>query len=375
MNAGGSRAENRGDEPPESDAGTSRSAAEGEHRRDSDSGLRATLVRVAPAIGLFFLAPLVGEFLLGNVAIDALVGLLILAPMYGGAAVVIREVARRNGRGWPTMLLLGLAYAVFEEGLVTQSLFNSNYFNANLLSETYIPALGIGVWWTLFVLTLHTVWSINVPIALVEALVPSRSRIPWLGNVGLLVAGVLLALGSYVSYATTYDFAQFIAPMPQLVGAAVIVVLLIIAAFALPVHQRGAVPEPVPDPWFVGVASFLLSSLFMVATLLGGQIPAAVVVVIYVVLEVAAVWLVWRWSRRAGWGPLHVLALAGGALLTYAWHAYPQPPSLGTPGQIDLIGNAVFALGAVLLLVVAVRAQQRHASDVDEWPLGRHHVS
>jgi hypothetical protein len=90
----------------------------------SASHMETTLRRVAPAVGLFFLAPLVAEYLLGNVAIDAIAGLLLLSPLYGGGTVLIREVTRRAGRGWPTMIPLGLAHAVFEEGLVTQSLFN-----------------------------------------------------------------------------------------------------------------------------------------------------------------------------------------------------------------------------------------------------------
>ncbi|MDG3006177.1 hypothetical protein [Paludisphaera mucosa] len=40
-----------------------------------------------------------------------------------------------------------------------------------------MPALGIGVLWTLFVLTLHTVWSISVPITLFEALTPRRETL------------------------------------------------------------------------------------------------------------------------------------------------------------------------------------------------------
>ena len=66
-----------------------------------------------------------------------------------------------------------------------------------------------------------------------------------------------------------------------------------------------------------------------------------------------------RWSSRPGWGPSHRLALAGGALLTYAWHAFPQPPMLGSAGTIDLIGNTVFATLAVLLLAMAARVVRR----------------
>ena len=49
----------------------------------------------------------------------------------------------------------------------------------------------------------------------------------------------------------------------------------------------------------------------------------------------------------------HSMALAGGALLTYAWHAFPETPVFDTPRTADLIGNAVFALFAIGVLVSA----------------------
>jgi hypothetical protein len=52
------------------------------------------------AAGLFVLSPLVAEFLLGNIAIDAWYALPIIAPLYGGGAVVVRETARRLRGGW-----------------------------------------------------------------------------------------------------------------------------------------------------------------------------------------------------------------------------------------------------------------------------------
>ena len=95
-----------------------------------------------PRRGLFFLAPLVAEFLLGNLPITLLAALVLLAPMYGGGALLIREVARRAGRGVPTMLLLGVAYGLLEEGVATQSLFNPHYVGRDLLSVGYVPGWG-----------------------------------------------------------------------------------------------------------------------------------------------------------------------------------------------------------------------------------------
>ncbi|SNR42784.1 hypothetical protein [Actinomadura mexicana] len=39
-------------------------------------------------------------------------------------AVLIREAARRTGRGWPTIVLLGAAFGLVQAGLIDQSLFN-----------------------------------------------------------------------------------------------------------------------------------------------------------------------------------------------------------------------------------------------------------
>jgi hypothetical protein len=47
-----------------------------------------------------------------------------LAPMYGGGALLIREIVRRKGRGWPSIILLALAYGILGEGIATESLFN-----------------------------------------------------------------------------------------------------------------------------------------------------------------------------------------------------------------------------------------------------------
>ena len=62
-----------------------------------------------------------------------------------------------------------------------------------------------------------------------------------------------------------------------------------------------------------------------------------------------------RWAVRTAWTPRHTLAAAAAALVTYAWHAFPETPVVPALPVVDLIGNAVFALGAVLLIGMAWR--------------------
>jgi hypothetical protein len=119
--------------------------------------------RVAPALALFFLAPLVGEYLLGNISISEITALFFIAPMYGWGALLIREAARRLGRGWPTIILLALAYGLFEAGLLDQSLSNPSFMGQHFLCVTYVAALGISAYYGMAFIIGHVIWSISVP--------------------------------------------------------------------------------------------------------------------------------------------------------------------------------------------------------------------
>jgi hypothetical protein len=311
--------------------------------------------RVAPAIGLFFLAPLISEYLLGNLPITLLAALVILAPLYGGGALLIRETVRRSGRGWPTMIVLALVYAIVEEAFVTQTLFNPNYLHLNLglLKPAYIPALGIGGWWTVYVLSLHTVWSISVSVALMEALVPERATTPWLGNLGLGVTAVLFALGAAAATRMEIEQDHFIATVGQFVGAAVAAVVLTMVAFLLPKGSSGEeTGRRAPSPWLVGMAALVAGSIFMLVPKRWGWWAVGV----YAAVDLAMIVAVSRWSKLEAWSGMHRLALAGGAALVYAWHSFVQVPVVGNKSLVVArVGNAVFAAGLLLLLWIAAR--------------------
>jgi hypothetical protein len=309
-----------------------------------------------PAIALFFLAPLVAEFLLGNRPIKLLPALVMLAPMYGGGALLIREMVRRAGRGWPSILLLGLAYGILEEAVATQSLFNPDYLGMHigLLKAAYIPALGMGGWWTVFVLNLHTAWSIMTPIALVEGVVPERSQTPWLGRVGLAVTGLIFAIGMGAMTMMSYRHDRFVAWPSQFAWSGVVCAALIAAAFWLPRRAAASQPGEVPSPWTTGGFTLACGSAVLLVPRTWSWGAALAILAI----DLAAAGLIWFWSRRVAWDQRHVVAAAGGAALAYAWHAFIEMPVMGG-GLVSRIGNAVFAAGVVALIwFAATRATQ-----------------
>ncbi len=141
---------------------------------------------------LLVLSPLIAEFLFGATPISNLDALLPVTAIYGGGAVLIRELARRRGPGFGRIALLGAAYAIVEEGLALQSIFNPGAFNAGLLGGR---AFGINWVWSEWTIGYHIVWSISIPILLSELLFPDRRTQPWLGKIGLAAVGVVYAAG------------------------------------------------------------------------------------------------------------------------------------------------------------------------------------
>jgi len=325
-----------------------------------------------PVITLFFVAPLVAEYLLGDLPLKLLTALIVLAPAYGGAAVLIRETARRAGRGWPTMLMLGAAYTLIGEGLVTQSLFNHDYLkmHMHLLDPAYIPALGIGGWWTLFMFNLHTFWSMGVSIALVEALFPAEAEAPWLGRVGDSVVALVFVLGSAASFVIGFRQNRFVASHAQLLSAAVLSVSLMVSAFLIPARRSRMAGGRVPSPWITGVIAFVLGMGVLNAPAVAFALGMGVLnapskwgwAAVGAMLTFDAVFLVLvtLFSRQTGWSALHTLSLAAGGALVYGIHAFfTLRPLVG--GLLWMrISNTVFLAAAVWLIWSCARRVIRY---------------
>jgi len=313
---------------------------------------------IIPALTLFVLTPLVAEYLLGSLSIAQLGALPILCFLYGSAAVLIRESARTRKRGWPTVVILGTAYAIIEEGLATQSLFNPHYLHLRLLDYGYIPFLGMGASWTVYVLVLHVIWSICVPIAIVEALFPAVGETPWLGVKGWSVFGVLLLAGILGVTGYTRRTEQFFATPYQLVASGFLALLLIFVALRRGGKEMVAFTETkrAPTPWAVGAFAFVAGSAFeLVQAFQAHGFSWEVGVLSRVALVILAIGQIGRWSARDGWSAVHRAALGVGGLLVYCWWGFSVEVSLH--GKGGLVAHTILVMLAVGLGAVAsVRA-------------------
>jgi hypothetical protein len=117
---------------------------------------------VLPAVGVLLAAPWFAEMAWGGIPVTRLpLVLLFLAPLYGSAALLIREVVRRTGRGWPSMLLLAAAFGVLQAGVVDQSLFNPAYGRYDFQHPVHVGGVDVSLYWMLAFVSGHVVASIQ----------------------------------------------------------------------------------------------------------------------------------------------------------------------------------------------------------------------
>src|SRR4051812_12906086 len=320
------------------------------------------LRRVAPAFLLFFLSPLVAEFLLGDLTLAQLPALIALAPFYGGGAILIREILRRTGRSWPSFLFLAFAYALIEEGIADQSLFNPNYLHLRLLDYGWLPALGTSLPWTVYVLGIHVAWSLAVPIGLTESFFAARRTEPWLGRIGLAVTALLYLAGFAMVLNYSLSQTSFRASPLQLGVSALLALAAIAAAFLLfprrdpaePKALRPGVPLlPLAGVTLVGGCAFLLSyALGRGALHWPWPLTAAASLAV-----AGAICAFFAWAnRRRDWTARQSWAAAFGGMLCYAGFGYRVDYDLHGPG-----GAVQHSLFVALALTVAAWAGIRAA--------------
>ena len=121
---------------------------------------------LSPALVLLFLSPMIAELLSGSAPPAEFfnpVGFALLTVLYGGGAILARELMHRWGKGWLTLLVLGAAYGIAEEGLMCKSFFDPNWQDVGILGS-YGRWVGVNWVWSLQLTIFHAAFSIAIPV-------------------------------------------------------------------------------------------------------------------------------------------------------------------------------------------------------------------
>ena len=142
--------------------------------------------RIGPVLTLAFLAPFIAEVLSGATRMSVIIALVPEMMVGGGGALLARELVRRWGGRWPSLLMLGLGLSIAEEFIIQQTSLAPLPFPGAL--GGYGRMWGVNWIYFLFMLGYESVWVVLVPVQVTELLFPERRNDSWLRKWGIVRA-------------------------------------------------------------------------------------------------------------------------------------------------------------------------------------------
>ncbi len=177
--------------------------------------------------------------------------------LYGPGVLLVREAHVRWKKGWSTILLLGAAYGLLEEGTALSTLFDPQASVVGGLGS-YGHAYGVSWVWLIGILGVHAVFSVGIPILLLGLALPETRGQPFLTGRRLPFALLLYGLDIVALNAIIHYWVG----IPLQLAVAAVAGILWVVAWRLPpgpLDPPSATPHRGPPIFFVyGVLYFVL---------------------------------------------------------------------------------------------------------------------
>jgi hypothetical protein len=258
--------------------------------------------RARPILVLLFFSPGLIEYLSGSSPLALVVlnpgffllQLLLNVALYGPGVLLIREAMLRWKKGWASVLLMGAAYGILEEGVALSTMFNplsGPAVSAGL--GTYGHFLGVSWVWAVQIAVVHALFSISIPIVLLGLALPETRGRSLLGGRGVKVALVVWGADILALILLVRQWAGFFAGLPLIAGSFVVIGALVLLARMAPSGLLAPRAGPPSAPRVVFLA---VGFAFYLAMILGADIPKALgLPPLFPILGDFAVGALWLW--------------------------------------------------------------------------------
>jgi len=271
--------------------------------------------KIPPVFTLFVIAPMIGELLSGSAPPTEFfnpIVFLLLASLYGSGAIVVRELKIRWKKDFRAVLLLGAAYGILEEGLMVKSFFDPSWMDLGILG-TFGRWIEVNWVWTEMLVIYHAVFSIAIPIVLVELAYPERKNERWISNRSFKGFMTLLIAVTAIGF---FPLTEYVPPLPHYLLTILAMSLLIYIAYKLPDKKERTETKNTGKArslWVIGLAS---AATFFLIFGLGPHLFNHPIIVM--LLGIALVFGMLKFLNRFNWkspkSSLNRLAIVAGAL-------------------------------------------------------------
>jgi hypothetical protein len=260
-----------------------------------------SFLRAHPVVCLLLLTPGIPEYLSSSSPLDAIIlnpaqfGFQLVANLglYGPGVLLIREAMIRWRKGWASVLLLGAAYGILEEGIGLSTLFNPNAGPVGQMGY-FGHWLGVSWIWVAVILPVHMVFSISIPILLLGLALPSTRGKSLLSRRGVAGAFTILAVDVSGLFLLIYYGVHFWMGYPVLLGSfAAIGALVYLARLAPGGEPLARTPAPQKRPRTMALLGIAFYPVVLLTESFGMALRGPPMLVFFLVVFVQALFLVY----------------------------------------------------------------------------------
>ncbi len=268
------------------------------------------------------------------------IAFLLFISFYGCGAVLARELIVKWDKGKASLLLVGAAYGVWEEGIAVKSFFDPNWVDLGILGS-FGRWLGVNWIWVFELTVYHAVISITIPVVLVEVLFPHIKGEELLGRRGKATAVFAFIASTIVLNRFLTDFQM---GLEYYLLCLILIGVFTYAAYRLP-NDIGRGTAELPSPKRLLLFGFTWVITWYAIFWIGPYIVKNPVII--ALLGAMQLYLSYRYLSRFNWEfatDKHYVGIIFGVLL---WHiilapiieiAHPNPAE--NPAGMTLVGLA-----------------------------------
>jgi len=256
---------------------------------------------IPPALALFVLSPAIGELLSGSSPPAEFfnpINFLLLACLYGSGAIVVHELKIKWRKDYRAILLLGAAYGIIEEGLTVASFFNPNWMDLGILGF-FGRMFEVNWVWAEMLTIYHSVFSIMIPIVLIELTYPSRELTRWTSDRSL--KGVItLFIGTVIAEFYLFSLlGKYVPPTFQYIATMLTVCFIIYLTYKLKPEKEDVTVKKIGKPRKMYVIGLAGSTSFFLLFWSGPYIFNNPMIIL--LLGIALVFGMLKYLRRFNW--------------------------------------------------------------------------
>lgn len=279
-----------------------------------------------PILILLLLSPGIPEYLSGSSALNNIIlnpstfaiGLIANLGLYGPGVLLVREAKVRWQKGWTTVLVLGVAYGLLEEGIALSTLFNPTANPVNKLGF-YGHWLGVNWIWAIEIVSFHSLYSISLPIMLLGLALPEIKEQSLLkSSKSIKITFTILCIDVFILFLFIRFAGHFWMGTTVLLSSLGTIFILVFAARNVPVNvltPRSLLPSV--RPFLMGIIGAIFYPAVLVTQSLASKLPPVVDALLVVMVQIFFLGLILRTIGKTD-NERNLIAFSAGLIIPIA---------------------------------------------------------